>query len=199
MLAQTCSRNCSCRALFGNPQGKQRSRQHRPVCRSPQSSQLFSSERDDSDREKKRPLVRVPEQRQPAAAPAPVAVQHSSSFLIHKQRPPTEEEARRQDPEAEEPFAGNAIEWTLRKWDKSLSKQESNPSQATRAAWQVGSSPVGSAAGKGVSGAAKASLAIGQEAVKAAVPAGKWAVGQGLGLAWKLATKKRSKPPPTER
>ena len=47
-----------------------------------------------------------------------------------------------------------------------MSRQESNPSQATKAAWQVGSSPVGSAAGKGVSGAAKASLALGQEAVK---------------------------------
>lgn len=51
-----------------------------------------------------------------------------------------------------------------------MKEQELNPSSSTQTAWRVGAGPIGSAAGKGVSGAARASLAVGQEAFKVAFP-----------------------------
>lgn len=120
-----------------------------------------------------------------------------------------------------------------------MKQEELNPSSSTQTAWKVGSGSAGTAAGKGVSAAAKLSLTAGQEIVKvratrhtstlpdvlackftcrdacnvlkrlcmlcdgvgesivdyqacideqAAVPASKWALSQGLALAWKLAS-----------
>ena len=47
-----------------------------------------------------------------------------------------------------------------------MKEQEVNPSSSMKTAWSLGGGPVGSAAGKGVSTAAKASLAVCQEAIK---------------------------------
>lgn len=143
----------------------------------------------EAQRLRNRAVVNLPEARQPAEAPSPVPVQHSESYLLRQRRPSEEyDRPRSRAAEEQEPFTGNAIQWTLRKWDQRMKQEELNPSSSTQTAWKVGSGSAGTAAGKGVSAAAKLSLTAGQEIVKAAVPASKWALSQGLALAWKLAS-----------
>ena len=67
--------------------------------------------------------------------------------------------------EEEEAFSGGALQWGLRKFDAWLSEKETKPSQADKAAWALGSGPIGTTASKGVSQAAQLSLKVGQKAV----------------------------------
>lgn len=82
----------------------------------------------------------------------------------------------------EEPFSGSAVEWMLRKADESLDEIESNPPSYAKAIYKISTGPIGTAATKSVLAAAEMTGKVGKEAIKAAVPAGKWAVQQGFKL-----------------
>ena len=79
----------------------------------------------------------------------------------------------------EEPFEGNAVEWMLRKADRSLDQVEENPPAYAKAIYDLSTGPVGAAASKGAATAAKLTLQAGTEALKAAAPVGKWLITNG--------------------
>jgi len=107
-------------------------------------------------------------------------------------------------PATEEPFAGNAVEWMLRKADKSLEEVEENPPAYAKALYDLSTGPVGAAASKGAAAAAKLTVQAGAQALKAAAPVGKWiitngtkavatAVVQGVSASLKSRDKERKK------
>lgn len=89
--------------------------------------------------------------------------------------------------------SGNAIEWVLQKVDDTLDNVEESPPAYATAIYKVTNGPVGEAAAKGASVAAKLTLQAGTTVVKAAVPVGKWVVTQGFkaaaGAVFKGSTK----------
>lgn len=101
----------------------------------------------------------------------------------------------------DEPFSGNAVDWVLRKVDESLEDVEENPPAYAKAFYDISTGPVGEAASKGAVVAAKMTVEVGTQALKAAAPVGKWvltqgfkaaagAVGYGLSSALKKGAKK---------
>lgn len=70
----------------------------------------------------------------------------------------------------EEPFSGNALEWAVRRVDQNLDKVEENPPAAAKAVWSAARSPVGTATARGVTTAAKVTVEIGAQALKATPP-----------------------------
>lgn len=60
--------------------------------------------------------------------------------------------------------------------DEGLSSFEERPPQAAKVFWNVANGPVGEAAGKGLRGAAKLTVAVGKEAVRVGAPAAGWAM-----------------------
>ena len=103
----------------------------------------------------------------------------------------------------EEPFEGNAVEWVLRKVDESLDQVEENPPAYAKAIYDISTGPVGEAAARGAAAAARLSVEVGAQALKAAAPVGKWvlregfkaaagAVGSGLSSALRPPSSKRS-------
>lgn len=78
-----------------------------------------------------------------------------------------------------EPFTGSAVEWVLKKADRSLDEIEDNPPPYAKALYEVSNGPVGKTASKGVQTAAKMTLEVGAGALKAAAPVGKWVLQQG--------------------
>jgi hypothetical protein len=76
--------------------------------------------------------------------------------------------------------SGNALEWVLQKVDETLDDVEESPPAYATAIYKITTGPVGEAASKGASVAAKLTLQAGTTMVKAAVPVGKWVVAQGF-------------------
>jgi hypothetical protein len=80
----------------------------------------------------------------------------------------------------DEPFNGNAVDWVLKKVDKSLDSVEENPPAYAKAIYEISTGPVGEAASKGAAAAAKITMEVGTQAIKAAAPVGKWVLSQGF-------------------
>jgi hypothetical protein len=80
----------------------------------------------------------------------------------------------------DEPFNGNAVDWVLKKVDKSLDSVEENPPAYAKAIYEISTGPVGEAASKGAAAAAKMTVEVGTQAIKAAAPVGKWVLSQGF-------------------
>ncbi|PSC75612.1 ABC transporter substrate-binding [Micractinium conductrix] len=123
--------------------------------------------------------------RDAAAPPQPVPVEHSSSYLLRNRRQLSADDAAelRQQRGVDEPFSGSAVEWVLRKADESLDEIEENPPEYAKVLYDLSTGPVGKAASAGVTTAAKVTVQVGAEALKAAAPVGKWALQQGVKLA----------------
>jgi len=134
--------------------------------------------------EAQRPVVKsVAPPRQAAPPPQPLPVEHSAAYLLRHRNPVQSPVASRSrdaaDDEDADQIAGNAVERALRRLDRSLDELEDNPPPLAETLWAVSNSPVGTATSKGISTAAK----VGKEAVMLAIPAGKWALTQGLKVA----------------
>lgn len=80
----------------------------------------------------------------------------------------------------DEPFEGNAVEWALRKVDQSLDQVEENPPAYAKAIYDISTGPVGTAAAAGAAAAARISVEVGSQALKAAAPVGKWVLREGF-------------------
>jgi hypothetical protein len=80
----------------------------------------------------------------------------------------------------DEPFEGNAVQWVLRKVDASLDQVEENPPAYAKAIYDISTGPVGEAAAKGAAVAARISVEVGAQAIKAAAPVGKWVLREGF-------------------
>ena len=91
--------------------------------------------------------------------------------------------ARRRGGDGEEALTGSALDWALRKADASLDEIEDNPPAYARALYDLSTGPVGAAASRGVATAAKVTVQVGGEALKAAAPVGRWVVTQTFKLA----------------
>ncbi len=68
----------------------------------------------------------------------------------------------------------------LKKVDKSLDNVEENPPAYAKAIYEISTGPVGEAASKGAAAAAKMTVEVGTQAIKAAAPVGKWVLSQGF-------------------
>ncbi|KAH7622086.1 hypothetical protein NADE_004677 [Nannochloris sp. 'desiccata'] len=79
----------------------------------------------------------------------------------------------------DEPFNGNAVDWVLKKVDKSLDNVEENPPAYAKAIYEISTGPVGEAASKGAATAARMTVEVGTQVIKAAAPVGKWVLSQG--------------------
>lgn len=75
------------------------------------------------------------------------------------------------------------MEWVLRKADESLDEIEDNPPEYVKTIYEVSNGPIGKTASATVTTAAKATVLVGANALKAAAPLGKWALQQGFKLA----------------
>eukprot|EP00884_Botryococcus_braunii_P012562 jgi/Botrbrau1/21306/Bobra.0184s0017.1 len=135
-------------------------------------------------------VASVPTQRTAGPPPEPVPVQHSPSYLLrHRQSRDDEQGALAStSSQDQEPFSGNAVEWALRRIDRSLDEAEANPPLPAKVMWDVARGPVGAAAAKGATVAARTTVKVGGEALKAAAPVGKWALEQGFRAAVGLVT-----------
>lgn len=87
---------------------------------------------------------------------------------------------RNRTTEEEEVFTGNAVDWVLKKVDESLDDVEENPPPYAKAIYEISTGPVGEAASKGAATAAKVTVQVGAQALKAAAPLGKWVLTQGF-------------------
>ncbi|KAK9837130.1 hypothetical protein WJX81_005014 [Elliptochloris bilobata] len=125
-----------------------------------------------------------------APPPEPVPVQHSPTYLMkHRELlVETAEQSGLASVRGEEPFAGGAVEWAVRRVDASLDEAEDAPPAAAKALWAVARGPVGSATARGVTAAALVTVKAGTTALKAAAPVGKWALKQGVKAAFGLMT-----------
>ncbi|KAL4858789.1 Nuclear pore complex protein NUP62 [Chlorella vulgaris] len=108
--------------------------------------------------------------------------------LLNTPRPSTcessaEAPVRGEQRSDQEPFSGNAMEWVLRKADESLDEIEDNPPEYVKTIYEVSNGPIGKTASATVTTAAKATVLVGANALKAAAPLGKWALQQGFKLA----------------
>lgn len=124
-------------------------------------------------------------------------MQHSRAFLTgqHQRALPDEpeeegfgwQEAAELRP-VRTAFRGNAVQWLLAKADKRLAEVERKPlGEGLAKAWvDASQSPAGLQAGKMLGATFKLSGNLAGAALQGAVPIGKWAAKQGLGLSWAL-------------
>jgi len=80
---------------------------------------------------------------------------------------------------AEDSFTGNAVDWVLRKADRSLDELEENPPVYAKVLYELSTGPVGSAASKGATAAVKLTLKAGTQVLRTAAPVGKWILTNG--------------------
>ena len=64
--------------------------------------------------------------------------------------------------------------------DESLEDVEENPPAYAKAIYEISTGPVGEAASKSAAAAAKVTVQVGTQALKAAAPVARWAVTQGF-------------------
>merc|ERR1712130_46049 len=136
--------------------------------------------------EKLRPVITSKRQpRQSTPPPEYKPVEHSAAFVLRSKRPAEQEEDvfLEAEEKSNEPFTGNALQWYLRKVDRSLDEGDAQPSAAAKAYYDASQTPAGNQAVKGIGSVAGTAAKVGASAVKAAVPLGKWALMKGLGAA----------------
>ncbi|KAK9806798.1 hypothetical protein WJX72_003059 [[Myrmecia] bisecta] len=131
--------------------------------------------------------------RQPAPPPQPVPVEHSPAYLQRDRQPLAGQIAMTERVSPDEEFTGSAVEWALRQVDARLDEAAGNPPAPAVAIWNAARGPVGTATAKGVGTAAKVTVKVGAEALKAAAPVGKWAMQQGVKAALGVFTSSQSK------
>lgn len=86
-------------------------------------------------------------------------------------------------PREPEVFTGNALQWALKRADRALNEVEQQPPELAREAFKVVNSPAGKLVGMAATEAAKVSVEVGKEVIKAALPVAKTAAGMALNVA----------------
>eukprot|EP00873_Tetraselmis_striata_P026421 jgi/Tetstr1/446685/TSEL_003624.t1 len=139
--------------------------------------------------------IGVPKPRRATAAPTPVPVMHSSTYNLREDDAGGEEaeEIRSVAERPAVPAADNPVDTWLQSVDEGLSSFEERPPQAAKVFWNVANGPIGEAAGKGLRGAAKLTVAVGKEAVRVGAPAAGWAMKKGAKAAISLIAKSNEK------
>ena len=130
----------------------------------------------------------------PPPPPPPVEVAHSRSFLLKQRRdaeadpsvggaaPQSAPAWGSEDPQA---LSGNAIDFLIRKVDRSLDELEERPSEFASAVHRITTSPAGQITGYVIKNAATASVAVGKEALRASIPAARWVAREGMAFVTK--------------
>ncbi|PNW80010.1 hypothetical protein CHLRE_08g374100v5 [Chlamydomonas reinhardtii] len=145
--------------------------------------------------------VRVTPPKPASVPPSPPSLIHSPVYVQNKLikptasadgaavLPPSSAGGGYGDEEEEGAGGANVLLSALRNVDRSLDELEQNPLPLQREIYELSRSPVGTATGSALTTAAKVTVAATKEAVKAAVPVGRWVLREGARAAMALVSR----------